>query len=102
MLQGLPLPLFQGVFVHELGHVWLVQHGIVNLPIMDEEGFCELLSHRHYLEMGSQADLFYAERIAKNGNPIYGDGFRKLKKLEERVGFAQIIKPLLRKKKLPL
>ena len=102
ILQGLPHTLFEGVCIHELGHVWLVQHNIVNLPILDEEGFCELLAHRHYLAIGSKADLFYARGIAENSDPVYGDGFRKLKRLEERVGFAQIIRSLLRKKKLPL
>lgn len=102
ILQGLPAALFEGVCIHELGHVWLVQHGIVNLPIMDEEGFCEWLAHRHYLAIGSKVDLFYARRIAENSSPVYGDGFRKLKRLEERVGFDQIIRSLLRKKKLPL
>ena len=102
ILWGLPLALFAGVCVHELGHVWLAQHGIVNLPAIDEEGFCEWLSHRHYVGIGSKVDMFYAEGIAKNRNPIYGDGFRKLKRLEERLGSAQIIKSLRRKKKLPL
>jgi hypothetical protein len=102
ILQGLPHTLFEGVCIHELGHVWLVQQNIVNLPMVDEEGFCEWLSHRHYVEIGSKADLFYAHRIAENRDPIYGGGFRKLKNLEERLGFAQIIQSLLRKKKLPL
>lgn len=102
ILRGLPNALFEGVCVHELGHVWLVQQGVVNLPSIDEEGFCELLSHRHYLKIGSKVDRFYAERIANNSSPVYGDGFRKLKRLEERVGLAQIVKSLLRKKKLPL
>ncbi|MCO5188218.1 MAG: protein DA1 [Anaerolineae bacterium] len=102
ILKGLPATLFEGVCVHELGHVWLVQHSIVNLPIVDEEGFCEWLAHRHYLAIGSKADHFYAQRIAENSSPIYGDGFRKLKRLEDRVGFDQITQSLLRKKKLPL
>lgn len=102
ILKGLPHTLFEGVCIHELGHVWLVQHNIVNLPILDEEGFCELLAHRHYLAIGSKADLFYARGIAENGDSVYGDGFRKLKRLEDRVGFAQIVKALLRKKKLPM
>lgn len=102
ILRGLPHPLFEGVCVHELGHVWLLQQNILHLPQMEEEGFCELISHRHYVEIGSKPDLFYAERIAKNNSPVYGDGFRKLKRLEERVGLEQIIKSLLRKKKLPL
>jgi len=126
IMRGLPRILFEGVCVHELGHVWLVQHKIVNLPIMDEEGFCELLSYHYYLstpavgaaeeEVGQCAQAqddrtlahdrkvahFYARNIARNSSPIYGDGFRKVQRLEERVGFAQILKSLQRKKKLPL
>ena len=65
------------------------QQNIVNLPIMDEEGFCELLAYRHYIEIGSKADLFYAQRIAENkGSSAYGDGFRKPKQLGERIQFA--------------
>lgn len=126
ILQGLPLPLFVGVCIHELGHVWLVQHNIVNLPLIDEEGFCELLAHRYYTSVVAPVDRgegelllpervaedefridlhaahFYAENIAQNGDPIYGDGFRKLKQIEERIGFAQLTRSLLRKKQLPL
>lgn len=126
ILQGLPLPLFVGVCIHELGHVWLVQHNIVTLPTIDEEGFCELLAHRYYasvvapvnraageplvpahvveagLRIDPQAAHFYADHIAQNGDPIYGDGFRQLKQLEKRLGFAQLTRSLLRKKKLPV
>lgn len=126
ILQGLPLPLFVGVCIHELGHVWLVQHNIVNLPMIEEEGFCELLAHRYYASVAASVERgegeplvparvaedewgidqnaahFYADNIAQNGNPIYGDGFRQLKQIEERLGFAQLTRSLLRKKKLPL
>lgn len=125
ILQGLPLPLFVGVCIHELGHVWLVQHNIVTLPMIEEEGFCELLAHRYYASVAApvargegepviparvaeaevgidpHAAHFYADNIARNGNPIYGDGFRHLKQIEERIGFAQLTRSLLRKKKLP-
>ncbi len=102
ILQGLPHTLFEGVCVHELGHVWLAQHKVVDLPMIEEEGFCELLAHKHYTRIGSKADQYHAERIAKNSSPVYGDGFRMVQRLEARVGFAQIIKSLQRKKLLPL
>ena len=102
ILQGLPHALFEGVCVHELGHVWLAQHKVVTLPQVNEEGFCELLAYRHYTKINSKSDQYYARRIAENPDPVYGGGFRKLQKLEKRVGFAQIIKSLQRKKRLPL
>src|SRR5262249_39258759 len=39
ILNGLPATLFQGVTMHELGHVWLIVHGVRGLPLRDEEGF---------------------------------------------------------------
>ena len=102
ILKGLPVALFEGVCTHELGHIWLAQHSVVNLPLVDEEGFCELLAHSRYSAIGSKTDLFYARRIAENQSPVYGAGFRKLKKLEARIGFEAILKALQRKKKLPL
>ena len=102
ILQGLPHTLFEGVVVHELGHVWLAQHKVIGLPAIEEEGFCELIAHHHFTTIGSKVDLYHAKRIAENSNPIYGDGFRKLKRLEKRVGFEQIVRSLQRKKRLPL
>lgn len=102
IVAGLPRPLFEGVGVHELGHVWLAQRGLLDLPEKAEEGFCELLAFQYYTTApADRAALFYARRIAANSDPIYGDGFRELHQLAARLGFPALIHALRTKGRLP-
>ncbi len=88
VLLGLPAMLFQGVTIHELGHVWLVVQGVQGLPSWAEEGFCELLSHRFYGEMHTPESQYHASSIEQNADPIYGEGFRRIRKLADWYGFS--------------
>lgn len=94
IFHGLPSTLFQGVAVHELGHAWLTIHGIVDLPEWAEEGFCELLSCRYYAHYKTAEGTFYARQIETANDPIYGNGFRKLKTLADAVGFSILLDTL--------
>jgi len=89
VLQGLPTPLFQGTLAHELGHAWLVMQGIKGLPPWSEEGLCELLAYR-----------YYAGSIERNPHPIYGDGFRRVRAITDRIGFLNYV-TILRMNKGP-
>lgn len=80
--KGLTPLEFQGVVAHELGHVWLALRQLW-LPTIWEEGFCELLAHRFYVEAGTPESLQLAREIEFNPDPVYGGGFRALR---ERLG----------------
>ena len=99
---GLPRMLFETVAAHELGHVWLIQHGISGLPQHHEEGFCELLAYRHLLAAGGAEADVYARAIAANPDPIYGGGYRALAALTANVGFAAVVQSLRSKRRLPV
>jgi LIM domain-containing protein/protein DA1 len=101
VLRGLPATLFQGVTVHELGHVWLVVHGIASLPAWSEEGFCELLSHRLYTQMDTPESRHRALAIEQNGDPIYGAGFQRVRARADALGFARLLDGLCTTKALP-
>ncbi len=101
VLQGMPSVLFQGVTIHELGHVWLTVQGIEKLPLWAEEGFCELLSQRYLSEIKTEEGRFYRERIEKNTDAIYGDGFRRVKAVVDRIGFQRFIQVLQTTKQMP-
>ncbi len=101
VLRGLPAMLFQGVTVHELGHVWLIVHGIENLPPWAEEGFCELLSYRFYTEMNTPESLHHARAIEQNTNPVYGAGFKRVCARVDALGFARFLDILRTTKGLP-
>ena len=102
VLQGLPAILFQGVTVHELGHVWLIVAGVHNLPAWAEEGFCELLSYRYYVEANTQESRYHSTSKEQNPDPIYGEGFRRMRDLADHVGFPRFIETLRTTAKLPV
>jgi len=101
VLRGLPATLFQGVAVHELGHVWLILHDIRNLPSWAEEGFCELLSYRFYTEMNTLESRHYAQTIEQNPDPVYGGGFQRVRARVEATGFGRFLGILRTTKGLP-
>ncbi len=101
VLHGLPTELFQGVVVHELGHVWLLVQGVSNLPSWAKEGFCELLAHRLHVQMNTPEHLHYARNIERNPNSVYGDGYRRIRSISDRLGFERFVQQLSATKRLP-
>lgn len=101
VLQGLPSILFQGVTVHELGHVWLIVSGVHGLSAWEEEGFCEWLSYRYYLAHNTPESRYHRHGKEQNPDPIYGEGFRRVQALAEKVGVSRLIETLQTTKRLP-
>lgn len=101
VLRGMPVALFQGVTVHELGHVWLIINGIKDLPEWAEEGFCELLAYRFYNETTVPESLFHAGNIEKNPDSVYGEGFRRVRAIADKVGFRRFVETLRTTKRMP-
>ncbi len=101
VLHGLPAALFQGVTIHELGHVWLIIHKISNLPNWAEEGFCELLAQRFHTEMNTPEHTHYARNIERNPDPVYGEGYRRVRAISDKLGFERFIQYLSTTKRLP-
>lgn len=102
ILRGLPSTLFQGVTVHELGHAWLAVHRITGLPRWAEEGFCELLSYRFYVQIDTPESRYYAAGLERQADPVYGEGLRRVRALAETLGFSSLVETLQRTKRLPL
>jgi hypothetical protein len=101
VLEGLPSTLFQGTIIHELGHAWLIVHGVKNLPSWAEEGFCELLSYRYYTQLYTPESRYHATGIEHNPNPVYGDGFRHVRAIADAMGFQRFVETLRTTKRLP-
>jgi DNA-directed RNA polymerase subunit RPC12/RpoP len=102
VLRGLPDILFQGVVAHELGHVWMAVHGVSNLPLWAQEGFCELLSYNWYKEVNTPESLFHAHNIEQRTDSVYGEGFKRIYALAKAVGFPRLIETLQTQKRLPI
>jgi hypothetical protein len=92
--RGLPATLFSGVVAHELGHVWTAIRRWRFHP-WAEEGLGELLAHRFYHDLGTPEALFLARRIEINPDPLYGGGFRRMRRL---IGEGEGLRRFLRER----
>jgi hypothetical protein len=101
ILSGLPKTLFRGVVAHELGHVWLKMNDVEGLENQAEEGFCELLSFRLYMQIDTLESRYYAIGMEQNPDPLYGAGFRKIRNIALAGGFEPLLVSLRVNKRLP-
>lgn len=101
IVRGLPATLFQAVTAHELGHVWLIDHGITGLPRWGEEGLCEVLAHRLLEQTGTPESHYHALNIEQNNDAVYGEGFRRARSLVDARGFHRFIESLQSTKRWP-
>lgn len=84
VLSYLPKINMEYVIVHELAHDWTTAHypGIRD-PLV-KEGFAEYIAWR-YNNFHKRASL--NRRIETNPDPVYGEGFRRIRRIAERDGF---------------
>ncbi len=101
ILRGLPRTLFQGVTVHELGHVWLAVHQVIGLPLWAEEGFCQLVAHRFWAQGTTAESRYHAKGTEQSADPIYGEGFRRVAAVAQTIGFPQFVTTLRTSKRIP-
>lgn len=101
IVRGLPTVLFQAVTLHELGHVWLSSNRIHGLPQWAAEGFGQLLAFRFVSRFRSDAGRQCVSAIEFSPDPVYGDGFRRIRKVAEQTGFAHFIERLRNERQLP-
>jgi hypothetical protein len=76
---GLAREHFEGVLAHELGHVWLFQAKLDQVPAKVVEGFCELVRHAWLGRLGTPLAGSLRRRLEESTDPVYGDGFRMVK-----------------------
>lgn len=85
ILDSLPKIFFAGVLAHEFLHAWQNEHGL-NLSPSYCEGFCNLGSYVVYQAINVDLSRYYIKRLEEDVHPIYGDGFRKVRAVYEKVG----------------
>jgi hypothetical protein len=82
VLDGLPRVHTAMLFAHEIGHAWLFLHEFPALPLVVEEGLCELWASRWLAAPAVKDKLaqFLLQQLEKNTDPVYGDGYRAARK----------------------
>ncbi len=86
LLKGQPSRHFMSVAAHELMHVWLYlnapDHGDPSLV----EGSCNYAAYLVLNQLGDEIAGYVVQQLLEDPGPIYGDGFRRVKKLVDNRG----------------
>ena len=62
----------------------------------------QFLAHRFYSHLSTKESRYYAIRIEKNTHPVYGEGFKHMRALIEKVGLQHLVETICTNKKLPI
>jgi len=86
-LSGTPKRKLIEVFAHELGHDWMTENFPQVKSLKIREGFSEYCAWR-INQLFKQESL--NRRIEENTDPMYGEGFRMIRKIAEEDGMSSI------------
>lgn len=75
---------FAGVLAHEYLHVWQNEHRLSPPPQVCE-GFCNLGSWLVYRQIATDLAAAMMRNLEKSPDPVYGDGFRRVKAVYDTV-----------------
>ena len=102
ILFGLPDYHFRTIVAHELMHVWLFKNGQAEKiePILCE-GSCNYAAYLILRKDKSEQGRLLLERFVTDSDPIYGEGFRKVKTYVDRVGIEHWLSYLTRNTQPP-
>lgn len=99
ILYALPQVEFEAVLAHEICHVWQNHHQI-KLSHKFNEGLCNLMSALAYKQSKDPLAKYLREKLEKNLDPIYGQGYQRIKKLVQQKKWKNFLEELMTKKKM--
>jgi len=94
ILDHLPVKQMEYVMAHELAHDWMTIHYPGIREDWIREGFAEYIGWR-YNQHKNRPEI--NRRIETNNDPVYGDGFRRIRDLVQKSGFEGLRNFLERK-----
>lgn len=93
VLKYLSRTCYASVLAHEMLHLWQYKNRLS--PRQDIcEGFCNLGAYEVLKSIGTQVAQARMALMEKDPDPIYGDGFRKVKAVYDRGGWSDVIKKI--------
>jgi hypothetical protein len=97
LLHGMPRTQMVSTCAHELAHVWQFQNGRLDQDPVVSEGSCNFAAYLVLRKIGGEYADFVIENMLKDPDPVYGEGFRRVKRYVEREGTQSWLKRLKKK-----
>ena len=101
ILNGMHRTQMIGTLAHELTHVWQFERGRLEQDPGLSEGSCNFAAYLVLRRIGGVEAEYVIDNMLKDDDPIYGEGFRKVKSYAEEKGLASWLR-LLKKKNATL
>lgn len=93
VLENLSHTAMAGILAHEILHIWQYQRRL-KAPQRICEGFCDLGSYEIYSQIKTQHAEVKKQMLQDDPSPIYGDGFRIVKRYFDKAGWAGVIQKM--------
>jgi hypothetical protein len=97
LLNGMPRTQMVSTCAHELAHVWQFQNGRLDQDPAVSEGSCNFAAYLVLRKLGGEYTNFVIDNMLKDPDPVYGGGFRRVKRYAEREGIGTWLKSLKKK-----
>lgn len=94
VLKHLSRVSFADILSHEILHIWQYNHNYSPEP-WKCEGFCNLGSYYILSHIATKEAYDRIAAMEKNPDPVYGEGFRKMKTVYSHGGWEAAIKQLI-------
>lgn len=92
ILNGIPKKEFEAVAAHELMHVWQYLYAKQKLKPQFSEGSAELASYLYHNQFDDDYSRFIIYKTKTNENRTYGEGFRRIKRVVDKLGLDYTLK----------
>ncbi|MBM3268596.1 MAG: protein DA1 [Candidatus Sericytochromatia bacterium] len=91
VLAGLPIEVFQGTYAHELMHAR--NHLVADLRHTPEleEGAANYAEALYLANLNTAAARYHLQALETSEDPIYGQGYRRVKRMVADYGFAGLL-----------
>ena len=93
VIRNLSHTAMAGILAHEILHIWQYQRKL-NAPQRICEGFCDLGSYEIYKLIKTTHAEVKIDMLQKDPSPIYGDGYRIVKRYFDKAGWQGVIKKM--------
>lgn len=90
VLRHLSRVAFANVLAHELLHIWQYNRNLSPESSLSE-GFCNMGSYYVLKHIATNEAHAFMEMLERNPDPIYGDGFRRVKSVFDKGGWEEVI-----------
>lgn len=93
VIRNLSHTAMAGILAHEILHIWQYQRKL-NAPQRICEGFCDLGSYEIYSQIKTKHAEVKIDLLQQDPSPIYGDGYRIVKRYFDKAGWQGVIKKM--------